>query len=542
MALPFETTVDPVAPPGATASRLFGSEVPAAPPPAGLIPFYWYFIRQAKALFVLLFLLGIALATAGRAAPTGQPTGSVAGIPRVALESFAETEVRGRLAGAGAPGAMIVVVDRQGNRYERAFGTVDASGRLTSYVPVPTPGPRLPHDMIFTKNWAILNDMPVFWDAELLKRDIHAVRLHEGVPTRFALVPRDGELTLVAAWPPDDELDAAAMTAARWASTHNEPAGTGSATLPIIPWFFVPLRIGDKVLGVVGLGRGKNGEPLDSESRALFDTLVEQAAAAFDRALLARDMIDAKTATETERMRNTLLASVSLDFRTPLSSILGAATGLIDYGDKLAPAAQRDLLGQIRQEAEGLDEMVRNLLAIARIDAGALELRRDWLDLRDVVNRVVSAARRHGARQTLTVLWPDDVPLVRADATLAEQAIGNVVRNAVAHTGEETRIEIVAQADASTVAICVTDNGPGIPSETLPHLFDKFVRGPERSPQVMDQGATTLADGGEGTGLGLAIAKGILEAHGGRIEAQSLVADGRGARFVLTFPREAMPA
>jgi len=76
----------------------------------------------------------------------------------------------------------------------------------------------------------------------------------------------------------------------------------------------------------------------------------------------------------------------------------------------------------------------------------------------------------------------------------------------------------------------------------LPHLFDKFVRGPERSPQVMDQGATTLADGGQGTGLGLAIAKGILEAHGGRIAAQSPVADGRGARFVLTFPREAMPA
>ena len=381
--------------------------------------------------------------------------------------------------------------------------------------------------------------------AEGAASEIHT-SLNRGV---VVLVPRDGELTLVAAWPPDDELDAAAMTAARWASTHNEPAGTGSATLPIIPWFFVPLRIGDKVLGVVGLGRGKNGEPLDSESRALFDTLVEQAAAAFDRALLARDMIDAKTATETERMRNTLLASVSHDFRTPLSSILGAATGLIDYGDKLAPAAQRDLLGQIRQEAEGLDEMVRNLLAIARIDAGALELRRDWLDLRDVVNRVVSAARRHGARQTVTVLWPDEVPLVRADATLAEQAIGNVVRNAVAHTGEETRIEIDAQADANAVVIRVTDNGPGIPSDTLPHLFEKFVRGPERSPQAMNPIVThtathagTLADGGEGTGLGLAIAKGILEAHGGRIEAQSPVADGRGARFVLTFPREAMPA
>ena len=113
----------------------------------------------------------------------------------------------------------------------------------------------------------------------------------------------------------------------------------------------------------------------------MLDTLVEQTAAALERASLAREMVSAKTATETERVRNTLLASVSHDFRTPLSSILGSATSLIDYGDKLDQAAKKDLLGQIKKEAEGLDEMVRNLLAITRIDAGALELRRDWIDL-----------------------------------------------------------------------------------------------------------------------------------------------------------------
>ena len=109
-------------------------------------------------------------------------------------------------------------------------------------------------------------------------------------------------------------------------------------------------------------------------------------------------MVSAKTATETERVRNTLLASISHDFRTPLSSILGSATSLIDYGDKLDAAAKKDLLAQIKQEAESLDEMVRNLLAITRIDAGALELRRDWIDLREIVDRVASAARRRGAR------------------------------------------------------------------------------------------------------------------------------------------------
>src|SRR4029077_2495829 len=183
---------------------------------------------------------------------------------------------------------------------------------------------------------------------------------------------------------------------------------------------------GDKTLGVVGVAKDKGTPPLDSEARALLDTLSEQTAAALDRASLTREMVSARTATETERVRNTLLASVSHDFRTPLSSILGSATSLISYGDQLNAAAKKDLLVQIKKEAEDLDEMVRNLLAITRIDAGALELRRDWIELREVAACVVSVARRHGARQRIELTLPADLPLVRADATLAEQAIGNV--------------------------------------------------------------------------------------------------------------------
>ena len=159
------------------------------------------------------------------------------------------------------------------------------------------------------------------------------------------MLARDDDLDLTAAWPPEDALDAAAMTAARWAYSHVEPAGADTATLPIIPWYFVPLRIGDKTLGVVGVAKDKDTPPLDSEARALLDTLSEQTAAALDRASLTREMVSARTATETERVRNTLLASISHDFRTPLSSILGAATSLIDYGDKLDRAATKDLLG-----------------------------------------------------------------------------------------------------------------------------------------------------------------------------------------------------
>ncbi len=345
------------------------------------------------------------------------------------------------------------------------------------------------------------------------------------------LLEKDGDLDLTAAWPPEDMLDAAPMTAARWAFSHREAAGADTSTLPTVPWYFVPLRIGDKMLGVIGVAKPERMAPLDSEARALLDALSEQTAAALERASLAREMVSAKTATETERVRNTLLASISHDFRTPLSSILGSASSLIDYGDKLDAAAKNDLLAQIKQETEGLDEMVRNLLAITRIDSGALELRRDWIDLREIVDRVTSAARRRGARQRIEIALPADLPLVRADATLVEQAIGNVIGNAVVHTPPATRVLVDVLIEPDTLALRVTDDGPGIPAQTLPHVFDKFIKAD-----------ATQADGGQGTGLGLAIAKGIMEAHGGSIVAESPHANGRGTRIVLAFLRQDVPA
>jgi two-component system, OmpR family, sensor histidine kinase KdpD len=345
------------------------------------------------------------------------------------------------------------------------------------------------------------------------------------------LLAHDDDLELTAAWPPEDALDAAPMMAARWAYTHVEPAGADTGTLPIIPWYFVPLRVGERSLGVIGVARPDGMAPLDSEARALLDTLSEQTAAALERASLSREMVNARAATETERVRNTLLASISHDFRTPLSSILGSASSLIDYGDKLDAASKMDLLTQIKQETESLDLMVRNLLSITRIDAGALELRKDWIDLHEIVDRSVSVARRHGAHQRIEVALPADLPLVRADATLVEQAIGNVIGNAVVHTPAATRVMVDAAIAGHEVELRITDDGPGIPPEALPQIFDKFIKGGE-----------TQADGGQGTGLGLAIAKGIMEAHGGKIAATSPLAGGRGTRIALTFPRQDVPA
>jgi two-component system sensor histidine kinase KdpD len=341
----------------------------------------------------------------------------------------------------------------------------------------------------------------------------------------FVFLGDTDTLSLTAAWPPDDEPGAQIIAAARDALAGGD-AGAGIATADG-GWMFMPLRATAGPIGVVAIAPSADGKALDGEAQALVATLAEQTAAAIERAILARDMAAAHEKAETERVRNILLTSISHDFRTPLASILGSATSLIGFRATLSKADKAALLEGIKTEAEGLDEMVKNLLAMTRIDAGVLELRRDWTDLREVAQRVVSAARRRGAPLVFIIDLPDELPMISADALLIEQALANVVGNAVAHTPSGTHVTIDAVVTEATVALQVSDDGPGIPADMLPRIFDKFVRARGDRDRR-----------GDGAGLGLAIAKGIVAAHGGRIAADSPIANGRGTRFVLEFPRE----
>ncbi|GGK44991.1 sensor histidine kinase [Salinarimonas ramus] len=339
------------------------------------------------------------------------------------------------------------------------------------------------------------------------------------------LLPEDGEVALAAAWPPEDALEVAALSAARWAFEKNEPAGADTGTLPNVPWYFVPLRGGAGPIGVLGVAEPADGAPIEDEARALLDTLAEQTSAALERARLAREMAAVKTAAETERVRNILLASISHDFRTPLASILGAATSLRDLGPKLPEDARADLLAQVREEAEHLDAMVRNLLAMTRVEAGALEINATWIDVAELIDRVVVAAKRRGARQSFAVAVEPGLPLARGDQSLLDQTLTNIVSNAIRYGGGDARITISARRDRKTLSIIIADDGPGIAPDVLPHVFEKFVRA-----------RNGHADGGEGSGLGLAIAKGVVEAHGGTITAVSPVAHGRGTAFTIHLP------
>jgi two-component system, OmpR family, sensor histidine kinase KdpD len=320
---------------------------------------------------------------------------------------------------------------------------------------------------------------------------------------------------------------------ARWAFDHGQSAGRGTDTLPGSEALYIPLVASHGVFGVLGI-RPPEGLSLSApEQRQLLETLANQIALALERDAFARTAQERLVAAEAERMRSSLLSSVSHDLRTPLSVISGASGALLEDGGIRDPAVRREMLQNIRDEAERLARLVRNLLDMTRLESGALAPAREWLPLEELVGSALHAmAGRLGARTVTTALAPD-LPMLSVDGVLVEQLLINLLDNVVQHVPDGTPIEIRARAEARPdaarevtrdavardVVLEVSDRGPGIPPGDLTRIFEKFQRAsPARG----------------GTGLGLAICRGIAEAHGGRIEAENR--PGGGTTFRVRLP------
>ena len=205
--------------------------------------------------------------------------------------------------------------------------------------------------------------------------------------------------------------------------------------------------------------------------------------------------------------------------------MLGASTTLIDYGDTLKPAVRADLLLSIREEAERLNRYVGDLLDMTRLEGGGLNIRSDWVDVRDVLNAAAERVSRRLETRRLTRDFPTELSLVMVDQGLLEQAVVNILENAIAYSPDGSMIELAAYEDRGAVVISIEDEGKGIPTVELERVFDKFRRMEEPS------------DRSKGAGLGLAIAKGFVEAMSGRIAAASPIADGRGTRILISLPK-----
>jgi two-component system sensor histidine kinase KdpD len=341
----------------------------------------------------------------------------------------------------------------------------------------------------------------------------------------MVLVPLGEDLNIRAAEPPADTMDEAAWAAARWAFGKQEPAGRGTATLPSAAWRFLPMYTTRGRVGLLGVRPERD---FDAPMLQALNALVDQGAVAVERVRLATEAALSAVQEETQKLRTTLLSSLSHDLRTPLAGIRGAADTLRTAWDRLDVATRADLLRSIEDDTERMTHFLSNILDMTRLETGEIVPRALPLSLHDLVPAALS--RVPGAASAVQDL-PPDLPLVVADPTLLEQVLVNVLDNCVKH-GAGGPIMVSAIDVGDRIVLRIADRGPGIPPEDLPHVFDSFYRA-RRGDRTQP-----------GTGLGLAIARGLMEAMGGEITAQSPRPDAGaagppGTLITLRIPKAA---
>jgi two-component system sensor histidine kinase KdpD len=337
------------------------------------------------------------------------------------------------------------------------------------------------------------------------------------------LLPEGETIAVRAGYPPEDLLDEADLAAAKWCWQNNRPAGRDADTLPGTRRLFLPIRTGRGAVGVVGIDNDDPGPLLTPDQRRLLDALSDQTALAIERINLADDLDRARIAAETDRLRSALLTSLSHDLRTPLASILGSATTLDNYGDRLDEPTRRELTGTIREEAERLNRFIANLLDMTRLESGAIEPRTSPSDLAELVGSALERAGKILAEHRVEIDLPGNLPPLDLDPVLFEQALFNLLDNAAKYAPPGSLIRIEARQGGGGVRLAVIDEGGGIAPADLERIFDKFYRVHAQDRQRA------------GTGLGLAICRGFIEAMGGSIIAENR-RDRSGAVFTLTLP------
>ena len=337
------------------------------------------------------------------------------------------------------------------------------------------------------------------------------------------LMPDEGRLELKAGYPPEDMLDPADLAAAQWAWTNNRPAGRGADTLPGARRLFVPMRTGRGAVAVVGLDSDRPGALLPPEQRRLLDALTDQSALAIERVSLAEDVDRAKLLAETDRLRASLLTSISHDLRTPLASILGSASALRDLSSALDEADKVELVATIIEESERLNRFIANLLDMTKLESGAVMPNVALHDLGELVGAALRRASKILARREVELRLAADAPLLRLDAVLFEQVLFNILDNAAKHAPETSTISIQSWRDGGAVCLQILDEGDGIPDGDIERIFEKFYRA-RKGDRVR-----------AGTGLGLAISRGFVEAMGGTVVAGNR-SDRHGAVFTIRLP------
>jgi two-component system sensor histidine kinase KdpD len=297
--------------------------------------------------------------------------------------------------------------------------------------------------------------------------------------------------------------------------------GLGTDTHPGNRSLYVPLRGSNAALGVIVIAPADVHHGMTPDAIRLLHAFMNHAALALERGQLAEVAERARVQSETERLRSGLLSSVSHDLRTPLAVITGIASTLLDADASLPAGERRDMLKTVADEANRLNRLVGNLLAMTRVESGALEVKRSWHPLEEIIGAALHRIGPLAGDRTITVEVAADLPLVGVDDVLIEQVVFNLIENALKHAASPTPIEVRVGVADGEVEVSIADRGPGIPIGAEEQIFDKFYRGKQSHRTG-------------GVGLGLTIGRGIVEAHGGRIRASNRL--GGGTQFVFTLP------
>jgi two-component system, OmpR family, sensor histidine kinase KdpD len=361
--------------------------------------------------------------------------------------------------------------------------------------------------------------------------EMAAERIAESVNATVVILLADesGELQVKSCANPKGKISAHFVNdnegaVAAWAYHHGQIAGHGTDTLNGAKGLYMPLVSDEQSIGVIATQFYSSDKVLDPDKHHLIEAFANLIVLAVKRITLAEASKQTYLLRESERLWMTMFNSLSHDLRTPLSSIIGAVTGLLEEGELFDRSARNELLGTIEQEALRMNRLVGNLFDMARLQSGMLQLKKEWCDIEEIVGIALKDLRRSlGARLVKVDLEPE-LPLIRADMGLIEQVFVNLLDNAIKYSPRETELSVKARCQQEELQVSVSDQGEEIPQGEIGAIFDQFYRG--KTSQAV-----------KGTGLGLTICKEIVNAHGGRIWAEN--PEGQGTTITFTLPLSA---
>ena len=331
----------------------------------------------------------------------------------------------------------------------------------------------------------------------------------------------DGQIVYPSGPPVPESLRATDLGVAQWVYDHAQMAGVGTDTLPGASAVFFPMSGFRGVIGVLALRAANLRRVFLPEQRRLLDTFISQIAQTIERVRYAEEAQQTQLRMESEILRNSLLSAISHDLRTPLASIVGAASTLVEEDVLLTALDRQELSLTIYDEALRMSNLANNILDMARIDGGQASLNRQWYPLDEIIGGSLTRMHKRLKGRNVNTKLPDGLCMVHLDAVLIEQVLINLLENACKYTPVGSPIDITADLSTQMLKVTVADRGPGIPSGAEEKLFDKFYQVHREATQ-------------SGVGLGLAICKAIVIAHGGVMGASNR--QGGGAQFFFLLP------